>query len=130
MRDVLNKMSFKMEMAFFSLIIFSIFFQAASGICGKYAAMTVKDASPFITVTNGFYLLSLVFLMLQAIVWQQALIHYSLSYAYPFLSLVNFIILIFSGILFHEPITAYNVLGLILISFGILVLSRSSGDKI
>lgn len=115
---------------FFSLIIFSVLLQAASGICGKYAAMTVEDVSPFITVTNGFYLLSLVFLVLQAIIWQQALIHYPLSYAYPFLSLVNFVILIFSGILFNEQITFYNILGLIIISLGILILSRSFGEEI
>jgi hypothetical protein len=71
-----------------------------SGICGKYTAMTVKDASLFITVTNGFYLLSLIFLISQATVWQQALIHYPLSYAYPFVSLVNFMILISPVILF------------------------------
>lgn len=117
------------EAFFFSMIIFSIFLQAGSGICGKYAAMTVKGASPFITVTNGFYLLSLIFLVLQAIIWQQALIHYPLSYAYPFVSLVNFVILIFSGILFNEQITAYNILGLIVISFGILILSRSFGEE-
>jgi multidrug transporter EmrE-like cation transporter len=117
------------QVFFFSLIIFSILLQAGSGICGKYAAMTVKEASPILTVTNIFYLFSLVFLVIQAIIWQQALVHYPLSYAYPFLSLVNFVILIFSAILFHEQITTYNVIGLIIISLGILVLSRSLGEK-
>ena len=113
----------------FSLIIFPVFLQAASGICGKYAAMTVKDASLFITVTNGFYLLSLIFLILQAIVWQQALIHYPLFYAYPFVSLVNFVILISSAILFNEQITMNNILGLILISLGIWMLYRSLEEE-
>jgi drug/metabolite transporter (DMT)-like permease len=126
----LNKIESKTKQIFyFSLIIFSILLQAGSGICGKYAAMTIKEASPFITVTNIYYLLSLVFLVLQAIVWQQALIHYPLSYAYPFISLVNFVILFCSAILFHEQITRYNVLGLLVISFGILILSRSLGEE-
>ncbi|KKG14364.1 hypothetical protein EO98_10470 [Methanosarcina sp. 2.H.T.1A.6] len=126
----MNKIESKTKQIFyFSLIIFSILLQAGSGICGKYAAMTIKEASPFITVTNIYYLLSLVFLVLQAIVWQQALIHYPLSYAYPFISLVNFVILFCSAILFHEQITRYNVLGLLVISFGILILSRSLGEE-
>lgn len=118
------------QIFFFSLIIFSVLLQAGSGICGKYAAMTVQETSPFITVTNIFYLFSLIFLVLQALVWQQALVHYPLSYAYPFLSLVNFVVLISSAILFQEQITAYNFVGLILITFGILILSRSLGEEI
>ncbi|KKG12180.1 hypothetical protein [Methanosarcina sp. 2.H.A.1B.4] len=126
----MNKIESKTKQIFyFSLIVFSILLQAGSGICGKYAAMTIQEASPFITVTNIYYLLSLVFLVLQAIVWQQALIHYPLSYAYPFISLVNFVILFCSAILFHEQITRYNVLGLLVISFGILILSRSLGEE-
>jgi len=129
MKFFLNQKRFETKSIFlFGSIIFSVLLQAGSGICGKYSAMTVKDASLFITVTNGFYFLSLIFLVLQAIVWQLALIHYPLSYAYPFVSLVNFVILIFSAILFQEQITSYNVLGLIFISFGILILSRSFGE--
>lgn len=119
----------KKQIFYFSAIVFSILLQAGSGICGKYAALSVKDASLFITVTNSFYFLSLILLVLQAIVWQLALIRYPLSYAYPFVSLVNFVILIFSAILFQEQITAYNVLGLTFISFGILILARSFGEK-
>ncbi|WP_269849125.1 hypothetical protein [Methanosarcina horonobensis] len=129
-RDALSKIKpEKKQIFYFSLIIFSILFQAGSGICGKYAAITIKEASPFITIANIYYLLSLVFLVLQAVIWQQALIHYPLSYAYPFISLVNFVILFFSAILFHEQITRYNVLGLIIISLGILILSRSLGEE-
>lgn len=119
----------KKQIFYFNLIIVSILFQAGSGICGKYAAMTIKETSPFITLTNIYYLLSLLFLVLQAIFWQQALIHYPLSYAYPFMSLVNFVILFCSAILFHEQITKYNILGLTVISIGILILSQSLGEE-
>lgn len=131
MKHLLNQNRFEIKSPLlFSLIIFSVFLQAGSGICGKYAAMTVKDTSLFITVTNSYYLLSLIFLVLQAIVWQLALIYYPLSYAYPFISLVNFVILIFSAVLFQEQITLYNVLGLVLISFGIFILSHNFGESI
>ncbi len=129
MKWLLNQERFETKLILlFGLIIFPVFLQAASGICGKYAAIEVKDASLFVAVTNGFYFLSLIFLILQAIAWQLTLIIYPLSYAYPFTSLVNFVILIFSAILFQEQITLYNVLGLILISFGILILSRNLGE--
>ncbi len=120
----------KNHASYFSTIILSILLQAGSGICGKYAAITAYNASLFITLCNGFYLLSVIFLVLQAIVWQQALIHYPLSYAYPFVSLVNFVILISSALLFKEQITTSNVAGLILISLGILVLSRDLEEEI
>jgi multidrug transporter EmrE-like cation transporter len=66
-------------------------------------------------------------MLLQAIVWQQALIHFPLSFAYPFMSLFNFIILVASALLFHEGITVANIIGLIFISVGIAVASSKNG---
>jgi len=117
MKDALN----------FSFIILAIFFQSVSGISGKFAAITLSDATLFAIIANGFYIVSLACLFFQAIVWQQALIHYPLSFAYPFMSLVNFVILIPSALLFDEGITIANVVGLCLISIGITVLSREMG---
>lgn len=111
----------------FSFIILAIFFQSVGGISGKFAAITLSDATLFAIIANGFYIVSLACLFFQAIVWQQALIHYPLSFAYPFMSLVNFVILIPSALLFDEGITIANVVGLCLISIGITVLSREMG---
>ncbi|MDE4907324.1 hypothetical protein L0665_01645 [Methanogenium marinum] len=107
-------------------IFLAIMFQAMAGILGKYAAMSISVASsfPFSLITNVFYLFSLVCMFFQAIVWQQALKHYPLSLAYPFMSLVNFVVLIASAVLFGEGITVGNIAGLLLISLGIAVLSR------
>ncbi len=114
----------------FIFIIFSILLQAGSGIFGKYAAFSTESFNPLTTVTNIFYLLSIMCLILQAIFWQQALIRYPLSFAYPFMSLVNFVILILSYFLFEESISINNILGLILISCGITILARNSGASI
>ena len=107
-------------------IFLAILFQAVAGISGKYAAMSMPGASfiPFSLITNVFYLFSLVCMVFQAIVWQQALKHYPLSLAYPFMSLVNFVVLIASAVLFGEGITVGNIAGLLLISIGIAALSR------
>jgi multidrug transporter EmrE-like cation transporter len=107
-------------------IFLAILFQAISGVSGKYAALSISVASsfPLNLITNVFYLFSLLCMFFQAIVWQQALKHYPLSLAYPFMSLVNFVILIASAVLFGEGITVGNIAGLLLISIGIAVLSQ------
>ena len=120
-------MSDKMASTSMGYIILAISFQASAGVFGKYAAIAMSDPSPIMMVTNIFYLLSLVSLLLQALVWQQALMHYPLSFAYPFMSLVNFVILLFSAVLFGEGITITNIAGLCLISIGITMLSRERG---
>ncbi len=111
----------------FSYIILAIFFQSVGGISGKFAAITLSDATLFAVITNAFYIASLACLFFQALVWQQALMHYPLSFAYPFMSLVNFVILLSSAVLFDEGITIPNIAGLCLISIGITVLSRERG---
>ena len=115
---------------YFSFIILSIAFQSLGGIFGKYAALSLDVPSFIGIVTNAFYILSLGCLFLQAVVWQQVLRHFPLSFAYPFLGLVNFVVLFFSAILFQEGVTPANIAGLILISAGIAVLTHKSGDSV
>ena len=116
------------NLRYFSFIILAIAFQSLCGIFGKHAALSLPAPSLIGIVTNAFYILSLVCLVLQAIVWQQALRHFPLSVAYPFMGLVNFVILFSSVILFQEGVTLENILGLVLISVGITVLSHGMGD--
>lgn len=109
---------------YFIYIILAVLFQALSGIMSKYAAIGLSGHEILSLTTNVFYISSIGCLLLQAIVWQQALKHYNLSFAYPFISLVNFVILFSSAILFNESITIANIAGLALISLGVLMLSR------
>jgi multidrug transporter EmrE-like cation transporter len=118
------------NLKYFSFIILAIAFQSLSGILGKYAALTLQTSSVIGILTNAFYILSLVCLFLQAIVWQQALRHYPLSVAYPFMSLVNFVVLFASAILFQEGVTMANIIGLVIISAGIVILSKEMGDEV
>jgi multidrug transporter EmrE-like cation transporter len=112
----------------YSYIILAVVFQSMSGIFGKYAALSLSSFSISLIITNGFYLLSLACLFLQAVVWQQALRHFPLSFAYPFMGVVNFVVLFFSAILFQEGVTPANIIGLVLISTGIAVLSHGMGE--
>jgi uncharacterized membrane protein len=45
------------------------------------------------------------------------------------MSLVNFLVLFISAFYFEEQVTVFNVVGLTIISFGVLLLSQSE-DKI
>jgi multidrug transporter EmrE-like cation transporter len=112
----------------FIFIALSILFQTFAAISIKYAAINFSSSPTLFT--NPFYLLSLIFLFFQALVWQQALIRYSLSFAYPFMSLVNFLILFSSAWLFNEGITVANIIGLAVISIGIVILAHDVGDGI
>lgn len=116
---------------YFSFIILAVIFQSLGGIFGKFAALSLPAHSFIEVFTGTFYILSLGCLFLQAIIWQQALVHYPLSFAYSFMSLVNFVVLLASAILFHEGITLANIFGLILISVGIAVISQNySGGSV
>ncbi|WP_421908312.1 EamA family transporter [Methanolacinia petrolearia] len=117
---------FKKKSFYFLFIILSILFQSLSGIFGKYAAISMQTTSFIEIIINIFYILSLICLCLQAIVWQQALKYYDISFAYPFQSLTMFVILIFSKVFFQELISELNVIGISIIIFGIFLISNDN----
>jgi len=57
--------------------------------------------------------------------WMATMTKFDISYAYPFMSAAFVLVLFFSALLFHEPVTWQKVIGLILIISGIIVTSRS-----
>lgn len=61
---------------------------------------------------------------LASLAWMAAMTKLELSYAYPFVSLSFVLVLVFSGFIFHEPITIYKVIGVLLIITGVAVSSH------
>lgn len=57
--------------------------------------------------------------------WMGAMTKFDISYAYPFMSGAFVFVLLFSTILFNEPVTWQKIVGLILIVAGIFVSGRS-----
>ncbi len=53
--------------------------------------------------------------------WMAAMTKFQVSFAYPFMSIAFVAVLFLSALFFHEPITLGKVLGLILITSGIIV---------
>lgn len=56
-----------------------------------------------------------------ALAWMAAMTKFDLSYAYPFMALNFVLVLLLSGWLFQEPLTATKVLGVTLIVVGTMV---------
>jgi multidrug transporter EmrE-like cation transporter len=107
------------------LLIISILIQASGAVCTKYAAGLAPSSTFFgINTTLIIYCIILGGMGLQVFFWQAALSYYSLSFAYPFRSLVSFIVLLAAFFLFQESVTLFNVVGLIIISVGIFYLVR------
>lgn len=107
------------------LLVFSILIQAFGAVCTKYAALYGSATTYFgISTTLFFYGVILGGMGLQILFWQQSLKYFSLSFAYPFRSLVSFIVLVSAYVLFHESITLLNIIGLAIISCGIFFLVR------
>ncbi|MGZ4882059.1 MAG: hypothetical protein ACXV7G_13570, partial [Halobacteriota archaeon] len=109
--------------------VFFIVFTAVTLVVGvlsmKLAAESLSTLSLYSVHTSLLLLVSLLAFVLQGLLWLQVLKHYPLSIAYPAFSIVSFIILVIAALYLNEGITYQNVLGLIVISFGVLVLSRS-----
>jgi len=59
-----------------------------------------------------------------AVSWMAAMTRLELSHAYPFMSLAFVLVLVSSAVFFHEPVTTPKIVGLVLISIGIVVGSQ------
>ena len=101
------------------LILIAIFFHACASILLKYGAINMEVYNITNILRNYFYIVSLLFLLFQALSWQFALKKYELHHAYTFMSLYYPMIMIASYFLFGEKITPGNVTGIVLIIAGL-----------
>lgn len=75
-------------------------------------------------LANPWVISALVAALLAAVSWMAAMTKLDLSHAYPFMSLAFVLVLVFSALIFHEPVTLPKIAGLALISAGIIVGSQ------
>jgi len=108
----------------FFFIVFSILFQGIAGALFKLASINMAGFNLISLISNFYYVIAIFILILQALTWQQVLKYYNLSYAYPLMSLVNFLVLGLSFVIFNEIINGFNIMGLSFISLGVYVLNR------
>lgn len=60
-------------------------------------------------------------MLISVISWMISMTKFELSYAYPFMSLTFVLVLLLSGLLFNEPVTARKAIGVLLIILGVSV---------
>lgn len=87
-------------------------------VCSKYASF-----QPTFIRTCLFLGLEVVFLGIYAIIWQQVLKRFSLVTAMANKGVVVIFGLIWSVILFAEVVTVFNIIGAVVIIFGIWMVS-------
>ncbi len=114
------KRKFKISSNALFLLISSIFLQSFSFLSIKLS--TLYDGVYIIV----FLVLAFLFLGTRAIVWQILLKSVELSKIYPYASLVQVLILIYAVVFFHEPVTVYNITGLVIMLSGISYMSRKN----
>jgi len=89
--------------------------------------LSSKEYIPFFfkALTNLKVILSLIMAFVAAMGWIAAVSKLKLSYAYPFMASTFAIVLVFSRILFNEEISLIRWIGVFIIWFGVLLISRS-----
>jgi multidrug transporter EmrE-like cation transporter len=100
-------------------VMLALFFQSAALVASKYASTRNVGINRYLCPE---YLSALIFLVLQALVWQQALKKKPLNVVYPYMSIIYVIIPIISFFFFGEPITINQVIGSSVIITGIIVM--------
>ncbi|SRR6266496_699177 len=71
------------------------------------------------------WIISVLFAAFIAVIsWFAAMTKYELSYAYPFMSLAFVLVLIFSAVLLHEAVTMPKVVGVMLVTLGLIIASQ------
>ena len=105
-------------------LIFSLLFQVAAIVLGKFAALGMSTPTVRAFLTNGWYLGSLSCLILQAFFWQLVLRGIRLFVAYLFTSLNYLLVLAASRIFFLERVTPLNIAGAVVVIVGVYLVVR------
>lgn len=76
-------------------------------------------------LVNPYIVISLILTLFAGLAWMLAMTKFDISYAYPFTMLGFVLILVLSSIFFNEVITWHKMIGLLLITVGVIISSRS-----
>ena len=94
----------------------------------SFSAVFFKKASSFKFYSkdfNWFAILGLVMMFIYALLWQQILKRFTLIVAFSHKVFIYFWILLWSAVFFNEKVTLFNIAGLLIISIGVITVSKS-----
>lgn len=100
-----------------------IFIYSIASVLSKVASTQMKESGIFSVFFIGLLFLMVMILAFYALFWQKLLKTTDLTIAYANKGMVLFWSLLWSVLIFHEYVTIYNVIGIILIIIGILVVT-------
>ena len=102
-----------------------VYLLTASIVLQSFSFLSIKLS----TLQGGYYSIILLivafgFIGLRLIFWQYLLKLTELSRVYPYAALVQVLIFLYAVVLFNEPVTVNNVIGLFMMLGGIFIMSR------
>ena len=104
----------------------SILCLAIASAFAKQAGIVTAGKGLLSIIVNPWYIGELVMLFLQACCWIMVLRRLSLSFAYPFMSLVYGMNLLTAWLIFKEAVHLNNIIGIIFIIGGVSILSKTA----
>lgn len=108
------------------LILIPIALMVLGQISSKYG---VRLFNEFGDIRGLFFLFfGYLVLFVRGFVWIGVLRQYAISYAYPMLSFAYVLVILFSWLIFKEVLSVKMILGVVIISLGIIFL-QSDADK-
>ena len=91
-----------------------------------YVTMQDKITLALSMLANPYIVLSLVLTLFSGLSWMIAMTKFEISYAYPFTMFSLVFVTIFSVQIFGETVSFVRSLGILLVIFGIFVISQST----
>ncbi len=119
----------------YSYIFWTVFFTVYGQLILKWRIAKYGDLPEifsdkivflFRLLFDPFILSGLLAAFIASFFWMAAMTKLELSIAYPFMSSAFILVFLFSVFLFQESINSYKIIGLILITSGLLVTSQST----
>ncbi len=92
--------------------------EITDGISGFIAMIPSMAANLYLWLSAGCYIISI-------LLWLVVLSKVDVSYAYPFLSIGYVLSAVVGYLAFNETITPIRVIGIVVICFGVILISRS-----
>jgi multidrug transporter EmrE-like cation transporter len=89
-----------------------------------YETWQDKYALAFSMLLNPYIVISLILTLLAGVTWMIAMTKFEISYAYPFTLLGLVFVTIFSIVFFGENFNLFKIGGIVLILFGVVVISK------
>ena len=124
MQFILNHLYLLLSISFGVVSQLIIKWQMSAFSFNDYETWQDKFTLAFSMLLNPYIMIALVLTLLAGVTWMIAMTKFEISYAYPFTILGLVFVTIFSVILFGESVNIYKIGGIILIVFGVIVISK------